>query len=127
MSEFDDHGVRVEATAFYVADRSAPQQNYFFFAYRICIHNEGAEPVQLVSRHWIITDGVGRVQEVQGDGVVGEQPRLEPGESFEYTSFCPLPTPMGTMRGSYQMLRDDGSPFEAEIPAFTLATPQSLN
>jgi ApaG protein len=123
----EDHGIDVEAQGFYVADRSSPQQGYYFFAYRIRISNRGQEPARLVSRHWIISDGNGHVEEVRGEGVVGEQPRLSPGEAFEYTSFCPLPTPMGSMQGSYQMIRDDGSGFEAEIPAFTLATPQSLN
>jgi ApaG protein len=99
----------------------------YFFAYRITITNVGDAPARLMSRHWIITDGSGRVEHVKGPGVVGEQPRLEPGAGFQYTSFCPLPTPVGTMEGSYQMVRDDGREFDAQIAPFTLAAPNALN
>ncbi len=127
MSVRDDGGIRVEAEGVYLPERSAPEEGYYFFAYRIRIHNSGDAAARLIARHWVITDAAGRVQEVRGAGVVGEQPRLEPNESFSYSSFCPLPTPLGSMRGSYLMQRDDGSEFEASIPVFTLATPHSLN
>ena len=127
MSDEKRGGIRVEAESFYLADRSMPQKNYYFFAYRITIHNEGDAPAQLISRHWVISDANGRVEEVKGDGVIGEQPRLVPGDSYEYTSFCPLQTAMGSMRGSYVMARDDGDEFEADIPIFTLAVPHALN
>jgi ApaG protein len=103
-----------------------PEAQYFF-AYRIRIANTGEETVQLVSRHWVITDGEGRVEHVRGPGVVGEQPVLEPGESFEYTSFCPLPTPIGSMHGTYQMVTAGGAAFDAEISPFSLAVPTALN
>lgn len=120
-------GIQVEVSSHYVAERSNPARDLYFFAYRIKITNEGSEPAQLISRHWIITDGEGRVEEVQGPGVVGKQPRLAPGESFEYTSFCPLHTPRGTMRGSYTMVSDAGESFEAEIAPFSLEMPLELN
>ena len=104
-----------------------PATRHYFFAYRIRISNVGEETVQLVSRHWIITDGDGRMEEVQGPGVVGEQPVLEPGESFEYSSCCPLPTPIGSMQGTYQMVTSGGSQFDAEIAPFSLAVPTALN
>ncbi|MCB9516591.1 MAG: Co2+/Mg2+ efflux protein ApaG [Candidatus Krumholzibacteriia bacterium] len=126
MSDVDGK-IEVTAEAFYLPQRSAPEQGYYFFAYRIRIRNAGEAPAQLLERHWIITDAAGQVQEVHGPGVVGEQPRLEPGEEFVYNSFCPLPTPLGSMRGSYTMQRDDGERFTAPIPVFTLATPHSLN
>ncbi|MCE5247791.1 MAG: Co2+/Mg2+ efflux protein ApaG [Candidatus Polarisedimenticolia bacterium] len=120
-------GVRVEVRSFYLPDRSEPARDIYFFGYRVRIANEGQSPVRLVSRHWIVTDGEGRVEHVRGPGVVGEQPRLEPGEAFEYTSFCPLPSSFGAMRGSYQMVRDDGSWFDAVIDSFSLEMPRSLN
>ena len=120
-------GIEVTAEVVYLAERSSPEQGYYFFGYRIRIRNLGPAPARLISRHWIISDAAGHVQEVRGDGVVGEQPRLEPGQEFIYSSFCPLPTPLGSMRGSYRMRRDEGEEFEAEIPVFTLATPHSLN
>jgi len=126
MPDATTAGIRIEANPYYVPERSEPDAMYFF-AYEIRISNVGDVPARLVSRHWIITDGIGRVEQVRGPGVVGHQPRLEPGESFEYTSFCPLPTPVGEMHGSYQMVRDDGAQFDAEVPAFTLATPESMN
>ncbi|MDQ7007076.1 MAG: Co2+/Mg2+ efflux protein ApaG [Acidobacteriota bacterium] len=120
-------GIRVEVGSRYLAERSQPTQNFYFFTYRITIGNESAGSVQLISRHWIITDGEGRVEHVRGPGVVGKKPRLEPGESFEYSSFCPLTTPRGSMRGSYQMHDEEGRPFEVEIAPFTLEMPLALN
>jgi ApaG protein len=99
----------------------------YLFTYTIRISNEGDRPAKLVSRHWVITDAQGVIEEVIGDGVVGQQPRLKAGDAFEYTSFCILKTPHGSMRGTYKMVRDDGAPFEAEIPAFTLVAPGALN
>lgn len=126
-SEAVTRGIRVNVLAQYVPERSDPGEGHWFFAYRIRISNEGTETAQLLSRHWIITDAEGRVEEVRGPGVVGEQPVLTPGQSFEYTSFCPLPTAFGTMQGTYQMVTRSGTRFDAEIAAFTLAEPTALN
>lgn len=126
-SEATTLGVRVFVRSQYVAERSRPELGEFFFAYRILIENRSRERVQLVSRHWVITDAEGRQEEVRGPGVVGEQPVLDPGESFEYTSACPLKTPFGSMRGTYQMVRADGSRFDAEVAAFRLAQPFAVN
>ena len=120
-------GVRVRVRARFVQERSDPEHRRFFFAYHVTISNEGDEPVKLVSRRWIIKDGSGRTQVVEGPGVVGEQPRLGPGESFEYTSACPLRTELGSMRGVYQMVTDEGEEFDAEIAPFTLVCPTLLN
>lgn len=120
-------GIRVDVESSYVRERSHPARRQFFFAYRITITNRGHEPAQLQSRHWVITDGNGEVEHVRGPGVVGETPRLEPGQSFSYQSFCPLTTPIGSMEGSYQMVRDDGSAFDAEVALFTLEEPTSIN
>ena len=120
-------GIRVRVQSFFVPERSAPESGEWFFAYRVSISNEGSESAQLVSRHWIITDGDGQEQEVRGPGVVGEQPVLAPGEAFEYTSACPLGTAVGTMRGSYQMVTGEGERFDAEIGAFTLGETHALN
>lgn len=111
----------------YVPERSQPDQHQWFFVYTVRIVNEGPDTVQLVSRHWIITDANGHVQEVRGPGVVGEQPVLGPGDAFEYTSACPLPTPFGTMHGTYQMLPGGGEAFDADIAAFTLSEPTAIN
>lgn len=111
----------------FLPERSAPREQQFFFAYNISISNEGAETAQLISRHWIITDADGEVQEVVGDGVIGHQPVLEPGAAFEYTSYCELKTAVGTMHGTYTMVTPDGASFEAEIAPFTLAVPHALN
>ena len=127
MSDTTTRGIRVQAQSFYDEERSSPEENYYFFAYQIRISNVGSETAQLVSREWIITDGNGDAQRVQGPGVVGEQPVLAPGEQFEYTSFCPLKTAVGTMQGSYQMVTPDGTRFDAAISAFTLAVPRSLH
>lgn len=119
--------IRVEATAFFLPDQSDEAQDRFVFAYKIRITNQGEVPAQLISRHWIITDSDSKVQEVRGLGVIGEQPRLMPGESFEYSSGASLATPVGTMRGTYQMLAEDGTQFEAEIPEFVLSVPRVLH
>jgi ApaG protein len=116
-------GIRVTVTSSYIAERSAPERGRYFFAYTVTIENEGGAPAQLRTRHWIITDGAGKVEEVRGDGVVGKQPRLGPGERFQYTSGCELSTAVGTMHGTYQLRRDDGSWFDATIAPFSLAAP----
>ena len=127
MSDTTTRGVRVVVRSAFVPERSAPDQNHYFFAYRVRISNEGDETVRLVSREWIITDADGKVEQVNGPGVVGEQPTLEPGEHFEYTSFCPLPTAIGSMHGSYQMVTPAGERFDAKIAPFSLAVPTALN
>ena len=121
MSRAKTNGVLVEVETEYLPERSDPERNTYYFAYRVRITNEGKETVQLMSRHWIITNADGRREEVEGPGVVGQQPVLNPGQAYEYTSFCPLNTPMGTMHGTYQMMTDDGESFDAEIAPFTLA------
>jgi ApaG protein len=127
VSDATTRGVRVQVRTAYLPERSSPADSHYFFTYRVRISNQGEETVQLVSRHWIITDADGRTEEVRGPGVVGEQPVLAPGEAFEYTSFCPLPTPIGSMHGTYQMVTAAGSAFDAEIAAFSLAVPHALN
>jgi len=127
MVESNKYQINVAPRAVYLAEKSDPSQNRYTFAYTIRVTNTGTVPVQLVSRHWIITDGNNDVQEVRGMGVVGQQPRLAPGQSFEYTSGASLTTPVGTMRGLYQMMADDGHAFEAPIPAFTLSVPRVLH
>lgn len=126
-SEAVTNNVRVEVESHYAPDRSQPFENRWFFHYTVRITNEGDETVQLLSRHWVITDGTGRVEEVRGPGVVGEQPVLAPGESFEYTSGCPLKTSTGTMRGTYQMVTEDGNHFDVEIGLFSLAEPYTVH
>lgn len=111
----------------YLADQSDDAANHYVFAYTISIRNTGNVTAQLISRHWIITDGRNQVQEVRGLGVVGAQPLLKPGESFEYTSGTAIATPVGTMRGSYQMVAEDGTQFDAPIPEFTLSVPRVLH
>jgi ApaG protein len=111
----------------YLADQSDEAADRYVFAYTITILNTGAATAQLLSRHWIITDANGKVQEVKGLGVVGEQPKLAPGESYEYTSGAAIATPVGTMRGSYQMIAEDGTKFDAPIPEFTLSIPRVLH
>jgi ApaG protein len=127
MSDATTRGVRVQVRSAYIPERSAPQQGHYFFAYFVRISNVGSETVQLVTRKWVVTDADGNVERVQGPGVVGEQPVLEPGESFEYSSFCPLPTPIGSMQGSYQMVWADGGRFDASIAPFSLAVPTAIN
>lgn len=124
--EFDPT-IRVDVQTRYLDDQSQPEDNRYVFAYTITIRNEGAAPAKLLNRHWIITDGNGFVQEVRGEGVVGEQPHLSPGEAFRYTSGAILETSVGTMRGSYEMVTDEGTLFNAEIPVFTLSIPRTLH
>jgi len=126
-SDATTRGIHVAVRARYAPEHSEPERGHWFFLYTVLVTNRGEETAQLVSRHWIITDGNGHVEEVRGPGVVGEQPVLEPGQAFEYTSGCPLPTPFGTMHGSYQMLTGDGEAFDAEIAPFTLAEPHALH
>ncbi|MGA0598505.1 Co2+/Mg2+ efflux protein ApaG [Enterovirga sp. CN4-39] len=123
MYKATTQGIRVCVEPRFVEEESQPEKRKFFFAYTVEITNMSTTRVQLRSRHWRITDGEGNVQEVRGAGVVGEQPTLGPGESFTYTSGCPLTTPDGTMQGSYTMLADNGETFRAEIPAFSLDSP----
>lgn len=125
MSDTTTRGIRITVESEYLADRS--ERDVHYFAYHVRISNVGTEPAQLVSREWIITDGDGNVERVEGPGVVGEFPRLAPGEEFEYTSFCPLPTSMGTMHGAYTMRTAAGETFEAAIGVFTLAAPGVVN
>ena len=115
--------ITVTVEPFYLDDQSAPEENHFVWAYHVRIQNHGEQTVQLLTRFWRITDSVGNVQEVRGDGVVGEQPILNPGDSFEYTSGTPLPTPSGIMVGAYQMLAQSGERFDVDVPAFSLDSP----
>lgn len=126
-SEASTRGVRVSVVSEYAPDRSRPLQQQWFFLYTITIENQGDETVQLISRHWIITDGTGRIEEVRGPGVVGAQPVLEPGQSFTYTSGCPLATPFGMMKGTYQMVTASGENFDATIAPFTLSEPYTVH
>lgn len=126
-SEATTRGIRVRVRSVYVPERSSPSDDTYFFAYRIRIANDGDETAQLVSREWLISDGHGRVEVVRGEGVVGEQPVLDPGESFEYESFCPLPTPTGSMQGKYTMVSGHGEVFEARIAPFALAALHTVN
>jgi len=120
------HQIEVKVTPRFLPERSSPENGYFFWAYTIMLTNLGAETVQLKTRHWRITDAQGRLQEVRGAGVVGEEPVLKPGENFEYTSGVPLPTPSGFMTGTYGMVTPAGEKFDIEIPAFSLDTPQKM-
>jgi ApaG protein len=127
MSDTTTNGIRVQARARYASERSQPAARLYYFVYTITITNVGSDTAQLVSRHWIITDGNQHVEEVRGPGVVGETPVLAPGQSYSYTSQCVLRTEFGTMRGSYQMVRPDGSAFDAVISPFVLALPTAIN
>lgn len=119
--------IQVSVETQYVAGESDPDASRYVFAYTITIINEGEQPAKLLTRHWLITDANGKTQEVHGEGVVGEQPHIEPGHGFRYTSGAVLETPVGSMRGSYQMLADDGTPFDAPIEVFSLADPKQLH
>jgi len=123
----DDHAFDIDVATRYLDDRSDPGEGRFVFAYTILIRNRGRVPARLLARHWIITDANGKVREVRGEGVVGEQPWLKPGEEFSYTSGAVLETAMGSMQGSYAMLADDGTRFDAPIAAFTLSIPRTLH
>ena len=127
VSEAVTRGVRVTVEAQYSPERSQPSLQHWFFLYTVRIANEGPVTVQLVSRHWIITDGTGHVEEVRGAGVVGQQPVLEHGESFEYTSGCRLATPFGQMHGTYQMVADGDEQFDSEIAPFALHAPYTIH
>ena len=127
MSSAITDGIEVSVRSEFRPDRSFPAQSRFLFTYTVRILNGGASSARLLSRHWIITDARGEREEVTGDGVVGQQPHLEPGQSFQYTSFCVLRTPLGQMRGAYTMVREDGKTFQAEIAPFALAVPAALN
>ena len=120
-------GIRIEVRSEFLPERSAPRDGSYLFQYDVRISNVGSETAQLISREWIITNADGEVERVKGQGVVGEQPVLPPGGSFEYTSFCPLKTPVGAMQGSYQMVAAGGERFDAVIAPFTLAVPNALN
>jgi ApaG protein len=126
-SEATTRSVHVSVVSEYAPERSQPADEQWFFLYTITITNQGSEAVQLISRHWIITDANGQVEEVRGPGVVGQQPVLEPGESFTYTSGCPLTTSFGKMEGSYQMVTRSGEAFDARIAAFTLSEPYTVH
>jgi ApaG protein len=125
MFEALTNNILVTAMPVYIDERSAPEESRYFWAYRIAIQNRGVVGVQLISRYWHIVDGSGHVEEVRGEGVVGEQPLIGPGEIFEYTSGCPLTTPSGFMRGTYRMLDESGRRFDAEIPGFPLDLPDA--
>lgn len=127
MKQEPIHNIRVRVESAYIEDQSDSDQNRYVFAYTVTIRNEGSVAAQLLTRHWVITDSNGKVQEVRGEGVVGERPHLRPGEAFQYTSGTMLETPVGTMHGSYQMLADDGTEFNAEISPFILSVPRMLH
>ena len=127
MSEAVTEGIRVAVRSEYMQERSYPSLHRHFFVYHITIENRSSQSVQLVSRHWVITNGHGDIEEVQGSGVVGVQPFVRPNEKFQYSSACPLDTPVGSMEGTYRMVRDDGTEFDAQIESFTLVAPNSLN
>lgn len=119
--------IDIQVQPAYIAEQSDPDNNHYVFSYTVTIRNNGSMPAKLLTRHWVITDGDGMVQEVKGDGVIGEQPHLKPGEGFQYTSGTFMNTPFGTMQGSYQMLADNGEKFDADIPPFKLSVPNTLH
>lgn len=121
------HSINVDVDTLYIESESSPVNSQYVFAYTITITNDGTEAAKLMTRHWVITDANGHIEEVRGDGVVGEQPYLKPGEGFQYTSGAVLKTPVGTMSGSYRMVTDNGSNFDAEIPEFILSSPRTLH
>jgi ApaG protein len=127
MNEKIPYTIDVQVQTRFVPDQSQPGENRYVFAYTITLRNDGEIPAQLLTRHWVITDANGKIEEVRGDGVVGEQPWIRPGDDYEYTSGAVLETAVGTMCGSYQMMADDGTSFEASIPIFTLSIPRTLH
>ena len=127
MNDAADYAIDIDIATRFLDDQSAPDESRYVFAYTIQIRNRGTVPARLLGRHWVITDANGKVEDVVGEGVVGEQPYLAPGEAFEYTSGAILETDLGTMRGSYDMLADDGTRFAAPIPPFTLTVPRTLH
>ena len=127
MSDTTTNGIRVQVSTKYLKERSSPRDHEYLFAYFIRISNVGDETAQLISRHWVITNADGEQEEVHGEGVVGQQPVLQPGTYYDYNSFCNLKTPVGTMHGEYTLISASGETFEANIAPFTLATPNSLN
>jgi ApaG protein len=127
MTDSNLNNIQVNVQTRYIEDQSNPEKNYYIFAYTITIVNQGQQPAQLLTRHWVITDSNHKVQEVRGDGVIGEQPVLKPGEQFVYTSGTMLETSVGTMKGSYQMEADDGFQFDATVEEFVLSTPRVLH
>ncbi len=122
-----ENHIEVNVSTHYIEEQSQPEEGRYVFSYTITLHNTGGQPARLMTRHWIINDANGNTQEVHGEGVVGEHPYLRPGESFKYTSGTVLETPVGCMEGSYQMVSEDGKPFDADIPAFTLSQPHALH
>ena len=127
MSEIDNAQIDIDVVTDYIAEQSDPTVDRYVFAYTITINNRGGIPAKLLNRHWLITDANGKVQEVRGEGVVGEQPHLNPGENFEYTSGTVLETPVGVMEGEYEMVTDEGDTFLAPIDRFSLAIPRTLH
>ncbi len=125
--EKSEYAIAVQVETDYVQEQSIPEKNRYVFAYTITITNTGSMPAKLLRRHWIITDANNKVQEVHGDGVIGEQPHLKPGQTFQYTSGAMLETPVGCMEGTYNMIADDQLEFDAPIPVFSLATPHTLH
>ncbi|HYN77137.1 MAG TPA: Co2+/Mg2+ efflux protein ApaG [Lamprocystis sp. (in: g-proteobacteria)] len=123
----NNHSIKVAARSQFQPEQSSPAEGRYVFSYTITIENQGEEAARLLDRHWVITDSDGRVQEVRGQGVVGEQPHLRPGERYQYSSGTILPTPIGSMHGSYGMVGDDGTRFDAVIPAFSLASTRSIH
>lgn len=127
MTDTPDYALAIDVATRYLDDQSEPDQDRYVFAYTIRIRNAGSVPARLLGRHWVITDANGKVEQVDGEGVVGEQPWLQPGEAFQYTSGAVLETDLGTMEGRYEMLADDGTRFDAAIPPFTLTVPRTLH
>jgi ApaG protein len=127
MSEKQKHNIQIQVETAYIQEQSIPEEDRYVFAYTITIKNAGGISARLMNRHWIITDANNKVQEVRGEGVVGEQPNLTPGDTFQYTSAAMIETPVGSMQGSYQMIAENGIEFDAEIPAFNLSTPHTLH
>ncbi len=127
MTDTTTHAIDISVQTRFLPDQSKPDDERYVFAYTITLHNTGTTAAQLIRRHWIITDAHGRIEEVRGDGVLGEQPRLRPGDHYQYTSGAVLETSVGTMHGSYEMLTDEGTAFQAQIPAFTLSIPRTLH